>query len=434
MFSPRFSLDDQHPLVDEPVQFTVVGLQPGERVRISAECTDHQGARFASWAEYDVGAAGVAEPGRQAPVAGSYSGADPYGLWWSMTSEAGEPFSLGLEPVPTSLWATRRGDRIAQALISRIRLMAGVDMKVVRESGLVATLFSPVSAPGPPVVVVGGSGGGLNGSLEMAALLGSRGFTAMAVAYFGVEGLPTSLAEVPVEYFGKAIRWLRAEVSRGGRIGASQVGVIGASRGGELALLIGAAFPDVGAVVASAPSGIAWEGFHPASVEPVPAWTRGGSPVPFATLDRPLARAAAATNPVNLRDAYLHSLADSGVVARTTIPVEDINGPVLLISGDDDLMWPSGPLSEIAMQRLGTLGHAFDDQHLRYPGAGHVVGRPPGLPTCEALAKHPVDGRLYALGGTPEVNAAASADAWPRVLDFLRLNLAQGARPNRLGV
>lgn len=32
---------------------------------------------------------------------------------------------------------------------------------------------------------------------------------------------------------------------------------------------------------------------------------------------------------------------------------------------------------------------------------------------------HPVNGKRYALGGTPRGNAEASADSWPRVLKFL---------------
>jgi hypothetical protein len=39
--------------------------------------------------------------------------------------------------------------------------------------------------------------------------------------------------------------------------------------------------------------------------------------------------------------------------ATTTIPVEKIGGPMLLVSGTDDQVWPTTPLSEIAMERLG---------------------------------------------------------------------------------
>jgi dienelactone hydrolase len=79
-----------------------------------------------------------------------------------------------------------------------------VDRWPVREGGLVGTFFRP-STPGPhpAVIVLGGSDGGLReGS---AAVLARQGYATLALAYFGVEGLPPELVEVPVEYFGRAI-------------------------------------------------------------------------------------------------------------------------------------------------------------------------------------------------------------------------------------
>lgn len=58
------------------------------------------------------------------------------------------------------------------------------------------------------------------------------------------------------------------------------------------------------------------------------------------------------------------------------IPVERINGPVLLIGADGDRVWPSSFLSRIAWDRLQREGHAWPDQFLRYPGAGHGIGMP----------------------------------------------------------
>jgi hypothetical protein len=37
---------------------------------------------------------------------------------------------------------------------------------------------------------------------------------------------------------------------------------------------------------------------------------------------------------------------------------------------------------------------------------------------------HPIVGVDFAFGGTPEKNAAASLDSWPRILTFLRTAFA----------
>ncbi len=39
-----------------------------------------------------------------------------------------------------------------------------------------------------------------------AALLASHGYAALALAYFGVEDVPKDLINIPLEYFGTALR------------------------------------------------------------------------------------------------------------------------------------------------------------------------------------------------------------------------------------
>ena len=101
------------------------------------------------------------------------------------------------------------------------------------------------------------------------------------------------------------------------------------------------------------------------------------------------------------------------------IQIEKINGPVMLISGQDDQIWPSAQLSEFAVQRLKD--HNFKNmvKHLSYPDAGHSIG-PPFRPTTMNQALHPVSGILMKLGGTAAGNAYASEDSWQQLLSFLK--------------
>ena len=52
------------------------------------------------------------------------------------------------------------------------------------------------------------------------------------------------------------------------------------------------------------------------------------------------------------------------------IKVENISGPVLLISGTEDEQWPSMEMSEIIMERLTANNFAFPSQHIPLVG-GH---------------------------------------------------------------
>jgi len=124
---------------------------------------------------------------------------------------------------------------------------------------------------------------------------------------------------------------------------------------------------------------------------------------------------------------YLSWLRDTAAVERSTSHVERSKGPVLLISGKDDAIWPSFALAEIARERLVVHRHPFPVVHLSYEGAGHSIGAPYGPTAGSTTMTHPVTGGRYALGGTPRANAEAAADSWPKVLEFLER--ARASRP-----
>lgn len=297
----------------------------------------------------------------------------------------------------------------------------------VREGGLVGTLFLPAApVPRAAVLALGGAGGGL--SEGAAETLASEGFAALALAYFGLEGLPRELVEIPLEYFEGAIAWLR----RHPMVDAGRVAVVGNSKGGELALLLGATYPgDVGAVVGYAPSAVVWQGiafdrevYHGGPRSP---WALRGEAVPFVPLARPgahemirMTESFLEDRPISTRDLYERALQDEAAVAAASIPVEEIEAPVLLISGTDDRLWPSTRLSEMAIERLKAHERPFRREHLRYEGAGHMIA-PRGYRPAEPWT------RRFELGGSREANSFANTDSWPRVLAFLKKALGNQA-------
>lgn len=268
------------------------------------------------------------------------------------------------------------------------------------------------------MIALGGAGGGL--SEGGAETLASEGFAALALAYFGVDPLPRELVEIPLEYFGKAIAWLRTQTE----VDAERVAVVGNSKGGELALLLGAAYPDaVGAVVGYSPSGIVWQGipfdreiYHGGPRSP---WSLRGAPIPFAGLSRPnYSEMALMTESffdgrsISSRAFYERALDDGWAVQEASIAVEKIEGPVMLISGTDDQLWPSTRLSDMAIERLTDHDRPFAREHQRYEGAGHMISLPGYEPAASWTDR-------FELGGTREANEFANADSWRKVLGFL---------------
>ncbi len=416
---PAIQVSPETALMDEAVALRLSGFAP--RARITIKATQNS---WRSQATFIADDNGRVEVGKQAPVAGSYSGIDAMGLFWSMTRETATSAPGSLPDITvaalTQLDAEVDGKVVATAKLTRWWMKPGVRLTEVREEGLVAKLFEPEGdGKHPALLVLSGSEGGF--SDREAALLASHGYVTFALAYFGVEGVPKELINIPLEYFKKGLDWL----SRRASVDAQRLGAIGGSKGGELSLLLASRFPELKAVVAIVPSHVVWMGIGQRTGSDISSWSVGGKPLPFV----PGKSTSAFTSqfgkgkPVRLLDLYLPSLEDQEAVQQAVIPVEKINGAVLLVTGKDDQMWPSSLMADQVIARLQAHGHKFPFQHLSYEGAGHAVR------SAYTSAMYSTGGGMWALGGTPEANAKAQADARPKVLTFLQKNLA--ARKSR---
>ena len=249
----------------------------------------------------------------------------------------------------------------------------------------------------PGVLVVGGSEGGL--PRQKAAWLASHGYVAFALAYFRYEDLPPDLSGFPLEYFGQALGWMKQRPE----VLADHIAVVGTSRGGELALQLASMYPQIGAVVAYVPANVRYGGCCGNPRFPY-AWTWQGQPLAYYQ-----PRGRGPQNPTTALEA--------------AIAVEHIHGPVLLISGEEDDVWPSSLMTNVIEGRLKSAHFGYPAQHLNYSHAGHMAGRPEIVPAWHGSVRQPISGREMNLGGTPKGDAESTLDAIPKVLEFLRASL-----------
>ena len=225
----------------------------------------------------------------------------------------------------------------------------------------------------------GGSEGGLSGVvIEAAALLAARGYPALALAYFHEPGLPATLTDVPLEYFARAVRLLRSQPG----VDPDHVLVQGASRGGEGALLVGAAYPDlVHGVVAGVPSSRAAHTPNGST----PAWSLHGRPIQ----------------------------------PGEEIPVERIHGPVLTNCGGQDGEWPSCIFVDAISSRLKQHHFRYPVTVLKYPDGGHYVGIfTTSYTSWTPAALEPAADGLTP-GGTLPATLAGAADSHAKLLALL---------------
>lgn len=286
---------------------------------------------------------------------------------------------------------------------------AGVAKTDVREGGLYAEFYVPDHRGKlPALVLIGGSEGGIGSVSRLAADFSKHGYAVLALAYWAETGLPQTLESVPLEYFDQATAWLKARPE----VNPKAIGAIGISRGSEAVLLLASRNPDIRAVGAFSPSSVVWQGLNfqnPMSMKA--AWTLGGKDVPFARPAGEAYRANAALKPM-----FELVMAEADRHPETAIPVEKIRGPILLISGKADNLWPSETFARRIEARLKARRFRYPVTHLSYDGAGHAVfAGDPASPPLVRRATAPAD---IVLGGDGPSDARAWADDWPKTLAF----------------
>lgn len=278
----------------------------------------------------------------------------------------------------------------------------------IRENGLVGTLFCQ-GAPTSAIIVLGGSSGGLQEA--RAEKLAEEGFAALALAYFAVEDLPPRLNRIPLEYFEKAIQTLREMLS------CERIGLWGISRGAELSLILGTLFPDqIHSIAAHVPSSAVFGAFEDFSS---PAWLYRGRPIapnaPFAYMQG--AAGECENTAIAITPSFLNSMADKAAFDLAAICVEKLKCPLLLISAEDDQMWPSTLFASQIIDRLKRFNSPIFYSHLSYPGVGHS-------PSKGSIGFHPIMKRWFAYGGNPIDNASAAVDWRKQTISFFKESLS----------
>ncbi len=243
------------------------------------------------------------------------------------------------------------------------------DVTPIVGADFVADLYQPKGLTDVPVVIVlGGSSGGMRSA--RGKFLAEQGLAALTLAYFRFGGLPDTLDNIPVESVIQAIDYLQDQT----KLRDSKVGIWGASRGSELAFLAATHDHRIQSVVATVPSLVAWHGARGQA-----AWTYRQQPIPALSFDRQAES--------SIRQRASQALADQDQVNKARFQFEKINGPVLLISAEQDHIWPSYPMAMQVVTYLEKQQFGFPVLHESFP-TGHFFDTQTRLQINQMVVAH----------------------------------------------
>ncbi len=270
--------------------------------------------------------------------------------------------------------------------------------------------------PRPVVVILAGAEGGDGAGKRFGPILAKLGYAAVSLPYYSANwgpaapppeypDLPGSFIDLPVDRLAE----LKGALQSIPGVDTRRFGIFAGSKGSEFALIAASRYEWINAVVAYAPSDLVWEGWGLEMIEAEgtrSSFSFGGKALPFMPY-RGFVEGLLAGPTADLRAIHENGRADhQEKEAAARIPVEAYRGKLLLIAGDKDQLWNSGRMARniVASRQKAGLGTTA----LIYPDAGHDLAGGSG----EAR----VDDRG---GGTPEANAKARLDSWPKVVAFL---------------
>ncbi len=186
-----------------------------------------------------------------------------------------------------------------------------------------------------------------------------KGYAFLAIGYFKAKGTPDKLEKIAIEDVQFAIKL----ASKNKKINKAKIAVIGGSRGADLALLLGSHYKDIKCVVGIVASNVTFPGNT--NHFTTSTWVFQGKELPFVPVND---EAVPFLMKRDLRGAFEEMLKDTVAERKALIKVENINGPILLVSATKDEICPSTPMAEKMIARLKTNKFKHYFEHVAIEG------------------------------------------------------------------
>ena len=283
----------------------------------------------------------------------------------------------------------------------------GVDVTYVDEGRMQGFRFVPKEKLHKGLVsCFGGSDGSPN--FDNAKRLAEEGYETFALFMYGMRNQEQTLRRIPLEQFEDVINYINKNVKDN-----KPISILAASKGSEYALNLASKYHEIDNLVLIAPSSYNFAGLD--FKDYGSSWTYKGKQLPYIDIKKSsfnsfLKNIIVPTiikSPISYKESYKSAIEQDSSSQEKLIPVKNVKANILMMAGEDDLMWDSFAMAKKIKEQNPNA------KIYSYKGAGHIFAGNGVLNL----------GRIrIATGGTIESNDKARSESRKTIDAFLKEN------------
>lgn len=283
----------------------------------------------------------------------------------------------------------------------------GVDVTYVDEGRMQGFKFVPKEKLHKGLVICfGGSDGSPN--FDNAKRLAEEGYETFALFMYGMRNQEQTLKRIPLEQFEDVINYINKNVKDN-----KPISILAASKGSEYALNLASKYHEIDNLVLIAPSSYNFAGLD--FKDYGSSWTYKGKELPYIDIKKSSLKSflkniivpAIIKSPISFKDTYNSAIEKDSSSQEKLIPIKDVKANILMIVGEDDLMWDSFAMAN-KIKEENPKAKIYS-----YKGAGHIFAGN-GIINIKNVR--------IATGGTAEDNKKAKIESIKAIDAFLNEN------------
>ena len=292
----------------------------------------------------------------------------------------------------------------------------GITVDTIDSDTIYSKLISkPENLERPLVIVIPGSGGNYMPDKYLFGLVES-GYDVLSIAYVGKKKLPKAIELVPLEYLENVVLWSKNRFSK------RKIVLLSISKGAEYALTFASHFNLVDGIICYSPSAFVLPNHVTLDKTELQksSWTFEGKEIPFAAL-KPFDDKAGMLTYKKYIDPIF---SDGKQLNKSRIKVEAIKCNLLLLTGEDDLVWPATKMAHVIQSEIEKSNSSISVNHISYKKCGHQFvwfdkKDPEYKPEYQSMNITGIKKHKFLFGGTKEATIKAMVNSRNAVLDFL---------------